>query len=485
MRYCRYILLPAFLTVIPLLLLLPPQSRSAEAPSQAQPTGSRPTETSSRTAPEEPHRSPVSLAVSTDGRWALTANSTADTVSLVDLAAGCLVQELHCGRFPQDVLWTGPHSAAVSLRDDGTVQLLEFQKGQLRTDRTIRVGESPHGLAVLPATDSAEAASPETDRSLFVALAGDDEIVQISLNSGKITRRMQTGGIPRELCIAPNGRWLISCCNIPGPLVVHEIATGKELSCRNIFDDGFNLGQPVVLPDSSEVIIPSQINRAFPVNEANIEKGWVIDNRLSRFPLPAGEYWEQKQLNLDPRGAACGDLYAAALSDDSRWLVATAAGSHELLILDYQRAAWPVADPGDFISVELLDGDQLFRRVELGGRPLKLQFTGPETVLVANSFANSLQLVNVAEAKLLQTIDLGGPSALSAVRRGEIIFHDADRSFDSWFSCSTCHPGGHTAGQSFDTLNDGTYDTHKLTPTLHGVVHTSPWTWHGWQTSLR
>ena len=47
-----------------------------------------------------------------------------------------------------------------------------------------------------------------------------------------------------------------------------------------------------------------------------------------------------------------------------------------------------------------------------------------------------------------------------------------------------CHPDGHTSGQLFDSVNDETFDTLKLIPTLRGVTETGPWTWHGWQRSL-
>ena len=39
-------------------------------------------------------RSPGDLALSPDGRWALTANRSSDSVSLVDLAAGKVVAEV-------------------------------------------------------------------------------------------------------------------------------------------------------------------------------------------------------------------------------------------------------------------------------------------------------------------------------------------------------------------------------------------------------
>src|SRR5262249_58990475 len=68
---------------------------------------------------------------------------------------------------------------------------------------------------------------------------------------------------------------------------------------------------------------------------------------------------------------------------------------------------------------------------------------------------------------------------------GGRFFSAARRSHNQWFSCHTCHVDGHTCGLNFDTLNDHTYGTPKLTPSLYYVTKTGPWTWHGWQKDLR
>ena len=56
-----------------------------------------------QSAPEskpEPHRSPLDVVVLPDGRRAVTANHTADSVSLIDLAPGKVLAELPCGKKP-------------------------------------------------------------------------------------------------------------------------------------------------------------------------------------------------------------------------------------------------------------------------------------------------------------------------------------------------------------------------------------------------
>ena len=128
----------------------------------------------------------------------------------------------------------------------------------------------------------------------------------------------------------------------------------------------------------------------------------------------------------------------------------------------------------------------------LGGRPTEIAFAPDgKTLYVANYLADAVQVVDAESAKLLRTIPLGGPKTLSLARRGEILFHAAERSFNQWYSCNTCHSDGHTNGLNFDTQNDGRQDlstahlrSRKKVPTLRRVTQTEPWTWHGWQTEL-
>jgi YVTN family beta-propeller protein len=421
-------------------------------------------------------RSPLAIAISPNGRFAATANHTAGSVSLVDLKNGHVIHEHRCGNGPADVVWIDEERLLVSLQHDDDVVLLRLENNRLRTIKTISVGDEPRGIA-LHLTESSQRA--------FVALAGIDEVAVIDLQSQQVIKRIPVGGIPRSLAVSPDGRWLITCCNVPGSVSVHDAATYKFVSKRPVFDEGFGLSRPIILPDSSQVVLASPINRTFPVTLNNIEKGWVIDNRLTKLPLPDGKYWQQKQLGLDTRGKAAGDANALAYSPNGKWLVISCGGSHELLVIDNEILKWPVADPGDFVPHELLANESALRHVKLGGRPVDVRFLDETTAVVANYLSNSLQIIDVTAAKVVRTISLGGPKLPSLTRRGEAIFFDADRSFDSWFSCHSCHFEGHTGGQTYDTLNDGNYDTYKLVPTLRGVTKTGPWTWHGWQTSLQ
>ena len=423
----------------------------------------------------EKNRSPLALCVSPDRKVCLTANHTSGSVSLVSLASEKVLQELDVGSGPADVTWIDDSTALVSLQHEDAIAIIVRSEDSLRLDRKILVGGEPLGVAV------------STDRkTAYVALAAEDAVAIVDLTAGQgspAVTRIPAAGIPRTVRVSPDGRWLVTCTAVPATIFVHDLTTKQLVSERRLFDGAFNPGIPAMTKDSQLLVMPHAVNREFSVTPQMIDIGWVIDNRISKLPLPDGEPSSQKQLGLDIRGKAVGDAYAAAfLQDDSR-LAVTCGGTHELLVIDFASIPWPKGDPGDFLPAALQKDQSKFRRIKLGGRPQGLDVIDDRTVIVANYLSNSVQIVDL-DSGSSREVSLGGPEEADLARLGEAIFYDADRSMHSWFSCHSCHTDGHTAGQVFDTRNDKSYGTPKLTPSLRGVAHTGPWTWHGWQTDL-
>src|SRR5262249_1809656 len=98
---------------------------------------------------------------------------------------------------------------------------------------------------------------------------------------------------------------------------------------------------------------------------------------------------------------------------------------------------------------------------------------------VANTFADSVSVVDLKADKVVATITLGSRPELKSSDRGELLFHDARLSHDGWMSCQSCHTDGHSNGQLGDTLGDGSYGAPKRVPSLLGTGTTGPWAWNG------
>lgn len=421
-----------------------------------------------------PHRSPLDLVLLPGGQHALTANHTSDSLSLVDLSQGKVLAEQPCGHKPAAVACSADgRQAAVSNLWSGTLSLFRIQDANLVPLATVPVGAQPRGLVF-----------SRDGKSLYVALAGSDEVIQLDGPTRQIVKRWSAPREPRRLALSPDGQALVAVSSRSAQVYCWDTKSGKLLWERQLLD-GFNLHGLTFSPDGKEVLIPHSHDRTRAISKRNIEEGWAIDNRLSRLTRSPEEQIPYWQIALDSRGEAVGDPCAVAFSAAGDWLAVAAGGTQELVILQAAALPWSPGEPGDLLESSLAVDETKFRRVALGGRPVAVQFreTGNQ-VAVANYLRDAIQLVDVRAGKLLQTIPLGGPAPVELSRHGEAIFYDAKRSHHQWFSCHTCHPDGHTSSRTFDTLNDDSDGNPKLTPTLRGVTQTGPWTWHGWQTDL-
>lgn len=419
------------------------------------------------------HRSPVDVALLPGGR-AITANQTADSISLVDLAQGRVLQERTVGQKPSAVACAADgRRAAVSSLWSGTVTLLEVRQDSLDAVGEVRVGAMPRGLVFAP-----------DGGSLYVALGGAHEVVQIDWQTRKQLRAWPAPIEPRQLALTRDGRHLAAISGRSAQVRCWDTQTGKQVWERTILD-AFNLHGLAFSADDKELVAAHLHDRRHAIAKNNIEQGWALDNRLTRLTLEPSKQTDYWQIGLDTRGEAVGDPCAVAFSAKGDWLAIAAAGTHEVLLMKTAAVHWSSGDPGDFLDASLGIDDSKFRRIPVGGRPMALRFLpDSDQLVIVNYLLDSLQLLDVKTGKLTRTIALGGPEKPSLARQGEVIFYDAKRSHHQWFSCHSCHPDGHTNGRNFDTLNDDSYSNPKLTPTLRGVTRTGPWTWHGWQKEL-
>ena len=417
-------------------------------------------------------RSPSDLALAPDGAFALTANTTADTVSLVDLKSGRVVVETGVGHGPFGIaLARDGKMGVVTNRLADSITILAVSPRGLKAEATIAVGDEPRGVAISP-----------DGKTAFVVLAGESALAWVDLANQRVEQRVSVGTEPWHVGVSPDGKRLAVSGARSQDVSVIDPFTRKILAVVKL--RGHNARHVAMSPDNAWAYVPSIAERGRPATKENIDQGWIVGNRVSRVPLQ--EEGPREAISLDPRGKAVGDGDGVAVSPDGQTLALTCGGTHELLLLKQPLPFVAYGGPGDHIEPDLLADAQRFRRVPLGGRPLGIVFAPDgKTVVVANYLSNAVQVVDVGTAQITRTVPLGGPDKPTLARQGETLFLDADRSHHHWYSCNTCHVEGHTNGSDFDTANDGSYGTPKKTLSLRGVAQTGPWTWHGWQKSLR
>lgn len=417
-------------------------------------------------------RSPVDLVLSPDERLLLTVNQTSNSVSLVDVAAGKVAAELSCGRRPSSIaISPDGRRVVVTATWSGALDLFLLDGDRLTADGSIEVGFHPLGVTLSP-----------DGRTAYAALEAAAAVAVIDLEAREVVDRVAVGRWPRYLALSPDGSRLAVGTSGDQSVSVVDTAARKMLYDERL--QGLNIGHLAASRDGQYVYLPWMIYRQNPIDARNIQAGWVLGSRIARVRLDGPA--RRQAMTLDERGKAVADPHGIGLTRDEEWLVASASGTHELLV--YRLPGLVLQDfggPGDHIDPRLAHDERRYHRVPLGGRPMGLRIAKDDRrVFVANYLDNAVQVVDLERRELVRTISLGGPESPSLARRGEAIFYDGRRSLDQWYSCHSCHFEGGTNATVMDTLNDGTIRTFKTVLPLYNVAKTAPWTWHGWQRDL-
>ncbi|MEQ8789050.1 MAG: c-type cytochrome [Pirellulaceae bacterium] len=416
-------------------------------------------------------RSPVDLVLARDGSWLLTVNQTSGTVSLVDVAAGSVLDEIAVGEHPAyaELHPDGKH-VLVACAYSGELLKLEVAGKKLVRNSSIDVGFHPHGVAITA-----------DGKTGYVATTAADQVAVVDLEREAVVDRIDVGRWPRYLALSPDGKRLAVGTSGDRGVTVVDTIERKQLYLEQFV--GLNIGHMQAASDNLHVYFPWIVYRRNAITAGNIRLGWVLASRLARIRLDGPA--RREAISLDPPGEAVADPHGLALTPDEKYVVVSASGSQELLV--YSREDLPLKDYGgtDHLEPELLADKDRFFRIPLGGRPMGLDIAADNrTVYIANYLDNSVQVVDLQQRKIARTIDLGGPAAPPLVRRGEAIFYDGKRSLDQWYSCHSCHYEGGGNADVIDTLNDGSRNTFKTVLHLYNLDETPPWTWHGWQEDL-
>lgn len=418
-----------------------------------------------------PDRSPIDLVLTPDERWLLTANQTAHTVSLVEVATGKVCAEIPCGQRPACLSLTPDgRRVLVSATGSDEVTILELADGKLRRVGSVHVGFEPRGVV----------ASPDGRRA-YVALGTGSAVAVLDLDKLAVRRRIDVGRWPRSLAITADGKRLAVGVLGEGGVAIVDLVHEKLLYREEFV--GLNLGQLSISKDQKYAYVPFMVYRHNPITPTNVRLGWVLASRIARVRLDSPA--RREAFSLDPPGRAISDPHGLALSPDEKTLVCAAAGTHELLV--YRLAALPFQDYGgtDHVDAALLKDRTSFDRVELGGRPMAVRWSRDgKTVYVANYLLNAVQAIDPMARRITRTLALGGPREPTPARRGEAIFLDGKRSLDQWYSCQSCHGEGHVNTVAMDTRNDGRFGNFKTVLSLRNVSRTGPWFWHGWEKDL-
>jgi YVTN family beta-propeller protein len=443
-----------------------------------------PTVSSLRESAGPRYKTPVNLAATPDGREVYVACEASDTVVVVDAREWKKRAEIQVGRQPNDVAFSPDgRTAYVSTRLDDSVSVIDVASRSVRA--TVEVGDEPHGLL----TDA-------TGRRLFVLNTAADSVSVIDTESFEEIKRLATSRNPWSISLSPDGTRILVTNNLSRfveartPLMSEVTVLDTE---RAVVDDRVvlpetNLLQGVSWHPEGEFALVT-INRTKNlVPMTRIVQGWTITNGL-------GIVWSDgrsDQVLLDEPNLCFPDAADVAVTPDGRHALVTSSGSDRVAVVDVTRLI-AMLDEATPREREEVFPNHLGKSTEFVIRHVPTE-ASPRGILVdrdgkhafvANALDDSLTVIDLERFEAVRRIDLGGPSEISQVRRGERLFHSADIAFQRQFSCHSCHPDGHVDGITYDIEPDGIGLNPVDNRSLRGILDTAPFKWTGKNPTLQ
>jgi YVTN family beta-propeller protein len=419
------------------------------------------------------YRSPQAICLAPDGMKAYVVNSTADTVSILDVRARKVVGEIAVHQRPNHAAFSPDGKFLyVSCSWAGVVDVVDVTLN--RVVRSFSAGLEPNG--VTPSHDG---------KRLYVANVISDDVSIIDVTTGDTIATVPVVNQPRFATETPDGSRLIVANNLGRSLSIIDTVSGHVVETRDL-DRCSMLRQIACTSDGHWAFVANLVSH----DEAptlQIERGWIHSNGFTVVDLTRPGHRVTLLLDHLLRGAA--NPTGLVLSADNQHLYISLAGIHEIAFVDVAACLRLVEETNTPTrvrrlqeNVEILEQRHIAQRFDCGGlgpRSLALSEATGE-LFVANYFSDSVAVMDAATGAIRANIPLGAAQELSLWRKGELYSTDARFCYQNWYSCASCHQEDATVdGLTWDLANDGLgnpksakdlLNAHDTAPAMWGAV---------------
>ncbi len=436
------------------------------------------------TTAEPEYLSPVEMRFSPDGQRLYVVCEGNGSVLAVDARTRQVVARAKVGAKPRG-LALSPDGNTLYVSNSWSDTVSEIDARSFEVRRTLKAGWGPVGLT--------------TDRSgkfLYVANSVGDDVSLFDLTSGTEIKRFMTERYPEQILLSRDGRRVYVSNILPRfspydqppvsellvidavkQLVEARVWVPGAIELRHIAEAPKSLGGYLLVPE----IRPRNLGPLI-----SVAQGWVMTHGMAIVRPAAGAARESPrqvtQVVLDDIDYYFAGENGAAFTPDGRYALLTASEADTLTIIDTAKLARRLHAVSSEELPNRLDSARAFvvRRLATGFDPQDV-VVSPDgrMAYVANRLDDTLTVVDLAKLQVASTVGLGGPTELTAIRRGERLFNAAKYCFQGQFACATCHPNRHLDGLSWNLETPQLGRDRVANRTLRGIKDTAPYKWNG------
>ena len=273
--------------------------------------------------------SPADLDLDRSGKHLFITAATGQQILVMDTASRKIIRRMPLPAAPtaSEISLDGKTLYVTGGDADGKVFVIDSESGKVR--QTISAGHTPRAPNLSP-----------DGKTLMVCNQFNNDVSFIDLASGKTTARVGVVREPVAADLTPDGKTLFVANLLPdGPANVDYVAckvSAIDTQTKTVTDiplvNGAEGVQGVrVSPDGQYVFLTSIMAR-FLVPATQLQRGWVATDALSIIRVADLSLYGTVLLDDVDRGFP--NPWAIAFSEDGGTLIVSAAGTHELSLID-------------------------------------------------------------------------------------------------------------------------------------------------------
>jgi len=399
-----------------------------------------------------PYFSPIDMAVDNEEKRLFVLGKTAREIRSYALDELSSFTSCFTEQDPKALCLAGDKLLVACSRSEGFLHV--FDKYSLDLQSSVMVGYG--------------ACDVEVDQDLstaYVANQFSDNISVVDLKTMQEKGRISVLRQPKQLTLSRDGNYLFVANFLPdgradvdtvtSSVSVIDLEKGRSVKEIPLANGSNALRGMTLSPDGKYLLITHNLGR-FQLPTTQLEQGWMNTSGLSVIRVDSQEFIATVLLDESGRGAAG----SWGIDCSEEYIYVAHSGTHDFSAIDYrafERKLYQYKNKQALAyDLEFLSG--IRERVKVEGNGPRAIIASGKQIYVANYFSDHLH--QFAENKMRwaaeHSISFSKHEQVDEIRKGEQYFHDASYCFQSWQSCTGCHPDeARIDGLNWDLLNDG------------------------------
>lgn len=422
----------------------------------------------------ERYLSPIEMAFSPDGRLLYVVCQESDELRVVDLQSSKVVGSVPVGHVPRGIAQS-PDNRRIYITNAWSDTVSVIDTTALKVVQTLSTGSEPTGVVV-----------DRTGNTLYVANRLSNDISVIDLQTRQESKRLLAGRGASYLALSPDSKFVYVTHIYPNPGAFRS-QPNSEITVIDTTRQVVVEREPlhnvagvfhVAMSADGRLGVAAQLRPKNLVPLAHVEHGWVFGDSLALFGPDVGE---TIQIPIDELDRYYALPWGVAIAPDKSKIFLTTAGSESVTVIDVPRLLKTVRSRRrPFVNDLSASAEYVLARIPVGHNPRGVLLSPDgKRLYVANRLDDNIAVIDTSKEKVVSTIDLGGPKAVDALRRGERIFYTADYAFQGQFGCSNCHLDSTIDGLQWDLEPDGFGKDIVDNRSLENLAGTEPFKWNG------